>query len=115
MTHPDLIALVGSALAGPAPQAGAEADPFRAALRLGEIIRGRVMRSLGEGRYAVNFQGHERVVDSTIPLRSEEILHGRVVAVGDRVELSVDPARLHGFDLETGEALRAPAETPVPA
>ncbi|MDA0163751.1 sn-glycerol-3-phosphate ABC transporter ATP-binding protein UgpC [Solirubrobacter ginsenosidimutans] len=37
------------------------------------------------------------------------------VAVGDRVELTVDPARLHGFDLETGEALRAPAETPVPA
>jgi multiple sugar transport system ATP-binding protein len=37
------------------------------------------------------------------------------VAVGDRVELSVDPSRLHGFDLETGEALRAPAETPVPA
>ena len=37
------------------------------------------------------------------------------VAVGDRVELAVDPARLHGFDLETGEALRAPAETPVPA
>jgi flagellar hook-length control protein FliK len=87
MTQPDLIALVGSALSGLGPQAGAEPDPFRAALRLGEIIRGRVMRSLGEGRYAVNFQGHERVVDSTIPLRTEEILHGRVVAVGDRVEL----------------------------
>ena len=36
------------------------------------------------------------------------------VAVGDRVELTVDPARLHGFDLETGEALRAPAEASAP-
>jgi len=27
------------------------------------------------------------------------------VAVGDRVELSVDPSRLHAFDAETGEAL----------
>jgi multiple sugar transport system ATP-binding protein len=27
------------------------------------------------------------------------------VAVGDRIELSVDPSRLHGFDAETGAAL----------
>ena len=86
MTQPDLIALVGSALSGLGPQGGAD-DSFRATLKLGEIIRGRVMRSIGEGRYAVNFQGHERVVDSTIPLRTDDILHGRVVAVGDRVEL----------------------------
>jgi hypothetical protein len=87
MTQPDLIALVGSALSGAGAQGGSEADSFRATLKLGEIIRGRVMRSLGEGRYAVNFQGHERVVDSAIPLRTQDILHGRVVAVGDRVEL----------------------------
>ena len=31
------------------------------------------------------------------------------VAVGERVELAVDPQRLHGFDAETGEALGAPA------
>jgi multiple sugar transport system ATP-binding protein len=31
------------------------------------------------------------------------------VAVGDTVELTVDPQRLHGFDIETGEALGAPA------
>jgi multiple sugar transport system ATP-binding protein len=37
------------------------------------------------------------------------------VAVGDTVELTVDPARLHGFDLETGEALRAPAPATAPA
>ena len=39
------------------------------------------------------------------------------VAVGDAVELGLDPARLHGFDAETGEALgNAPAPaSPVPA
>jgi multiple sugar transport system ATP-binding protein len=31
------------------------------------------------------------------------------VAVGDTIELAVDPQRLHGFDIETGEALGAPA------
>ena len=37
------------------------------------------------------------------------------VAVGDAIELAVDAARLHGFDLETGEALGnepMPAQTP---
>ena len=40
------------------------------------------------------------------------------VAVGDTIELAVDPARLHGFDLETGAALgndTAPARAAVPA
>jgi multiple sugar transport system ATP-binding protein len=40
------------------------------------------------------------------------------VAVGDRVELTVDAARLHGFDLETGAALgnhTEPARAAVPA
>ena len=45
------------------------------------------------------------------------------VAVGDAVELGLDPARLHGFDAETGEAVSsasvprtgAPSpDTPVP-
>jgi multiple sugar transport system ATP-binding protein len=36
------------------------------------------------------------------------------VAVGDRIELTVDPARLHGFDTETGQALGA-APTPAAA
>ena len=35
------------------------------------------------------------------------------VAVGDEVELGLDPARLHGFDAETGEAL-GNAPTPAP-
>jgi flagellar hook-length control protein FliK len=87
MTRPELLALVASALPGFGSQAGTEQDPLHATLKLGEIIRGRVMRSLGEGRYAVSFRGHERVVDSAVPLKREEILHGRVVALGDRVEL----------------------------
>ncbi len=37
------------------------------------------------------------------------------IDVGDRVELAVNAERLHGFDAETGEALRAPERTPVPA
>jgi multiple sugar transport system ATP-binding protein len=39
------------------------------------------------------------------------------VAVGDTIELTVDPARLHGFDLETGQAAGtpAPATAAVPA
>jgi multiple sugar transport system ATP-binding protein len=34
--------------------------------------------------------------------------------VGDRVELGLNPARLHGFDAETGEALSAPKQERAP-
>jgi len=40
------------------------------------------------------------------------------VSVGDTIELAVDAARLHGFDLETGAAVGTeptPARAPVPA
>ena len=38
------------------------------------------------------------------------------VAVGDRIELTIDPDRLHHFDIETGEALSRRAANPaVPA
>jgi multiple sugar transport system ATP-binding protein len=36
------------------------------------------------------------------------------VAVGDTIELTVDPARLHGFDIETGAALGAAAAASAP-
>jgi multiple sugar transport system ATP-binding protein len=36
------------------------------------------------------------------------------IAVGDRVELAVNPQRLHGFDAETGEALSTPAASRAP-
>jgi multiple sugar transport system ATP-binding protein len=43
------------------------------------------------------------------------VAEARVPAdVGDRVELAVNPARLHGFDAETGEALSAPAQERSP-
>ncbi len=87
MNPAELIAVISSALGGPGVRSGGTPDPFRAALRLGEVLEGRVLRSLGPGRYAVDFAGFERVVDSALPFRTDEILYGRVVAIGDRVEL----------------------------
>jgi flagellar hook-length control protein FliK len=111
MSVPDLLALVGAALSGPAPHGG-EQDTLRATLQLGDIIRGRVVRSLGEGRYAVSFQGQERVVDSTIPFRTDDIVHGRVVAIGERIELQrvrTEPAPKQGDAAPPVQAQAAPA------
>ncbi len=64
------------------------AAEFAQTLNLGQIIKGKVLRQFdGGNRYLVNFEGHERVVDSGVPLTTGEILHGRVVGIGDRVEL----------------------------
>jgi len=56
-------------------------------LSLGQIIKGRVLRHYEGGRYLMSLEGRERTVDSSIPLKTGEIIRGRVVAIGDRVEL----------------------------
>ena len=56
-------------------------------LTLGQIIKGRVLRSYDGQRYLVDFGGDRRVVDSTVPLRPDEVFHGRVVGLGEQVQL----------------------------
>lgn len=60
---------------------------FISSLTLGQIIKGKVLRHFEGSRYGVSLGGEERVVDSAIPLRSGEILHGRVIALDDKVHL----------------------------
>jgi hypothetical protein len=62
-------------------------DDFGKELMLGQIIKGKALRSYDGGRYLVAFGGHEKVVDSSVPLKNGETIHGRVVNVGDKVEL----------------------------
>lgn len=60
---------------------------FAAKLTLGQVLKGKVLRHYEGGRYAVSFDGQEKVVDSAVPLRTGEILYGRVIGVGDKVQL----------------------------
>lgn len=75
------------------PGAGEFADK----LTVGQVIKGRVLRHYEGNRYLVGFDGNERVVDSGVPLKTGELLHGRVLAVGERVELQriLPPERDH--------------------
>jgi len=63
------------------------ASEFSKTLNLGEVIKGKVLRHYEGSRYQVNFNGQERVVDSAVPLRTGEVIHGRVIGIGDQVEL----------------------------
>ena len=65
----------------------AGASEFADTLNIGQIIQGRVLRGFDGNRYLVAFGNDERMVDSGTPLTTGEILYGRVVGLGDRVEL----------------------------
>lgn len=54
-------------------------------LTVGNIVKGKVMRHYEGNRYSVDFSGRERVVDSAIPLKTGELIRGRVLAVDDKV------------------------------
>lgn len=60
---------------------------FASSLQMGQILKGRVLRHYEGNRYGLNFGGQERVVDSSIPLRNGELIHGRVVGLGETVHL----------------------------
>jgi hypothetical protein len=76
------------------PQSGATGnlsipggDDFAGKLQLGQIIKGRVLRHYEGSRYGVDFNGREKVVDSGVPLQTGELLYGKVIGLGDKVEL----------------------------
>jgi hypothetical protein len=60
---------------------------FSQTLNIGQIIEGKVLRQFDDTRYSVTFGDHERVVDSSIPLSAGDVLYGRVIGLGERVEL----------------------------
>lgn len=79
---------------------------FASKLTLGQIIKGRVLRSYDGGqRHLVDFGGEQRVVDSSVPLRPDEVFQGRVVGLGEKVQLQKLAA-------ETPAAAAAPAALP---
>ena len=61
------------------------------ALSLGQIVKARVLKHYDGSRYLVSLEGRERVVDSSVPLNTGELVRGRVIAVGDRIELQPLP------------------------
>jgi hypothetical protein len=85
---------------------------FLSTLTLGQVIKGKVLRHYEGGRYAMSFGGEERVVDSAIPLRSGEIVHGRVVGLDDQVHLERVPAPAAERPADGGAG---PAELPAAA
>src|SRR4051812_30947362 len=78
---------VGSQTASAINFSVAGGDDFAGKLQLGQIIKGRVLRHYEGGRYAVDFDGREKVVDSVVPLQTGDVLHGKVIGLGERVEL----------------------------
>lgn len=107
---------IGAGSPGVVPSGGGrfflpDATEFSGSLRLGEIIQGKVLRQYEGGRYLVSFNGHERVVDSSVPLQTGELIYGRVIGIGERVELQ----RVHSPDAETDRSAEKGAATEAQA
>ncbi|HEX5636556.1 MAG TPA: hypothetical protein VFY78_05680, partial [Gammaproteobacteria bacterium] len=66
-------------------------DDFASNLTVGQVIKGKVLRSYDSGRYLVDFNGQEKVVDSSVPLKTGELIQGRVIGIGEKVELKRMP------------------------
>jgi len=72
---------------------------FASTLTLGQIIKGRVLRHYEGMRYGLSFDGQEKVVDTTLPLRPGELIQARVVNIGEQIHLQ----RVVGPETESRE------------
>lgn len=97
------------------PGAGGFAD----SLTVGQIIKGRVLRHFGGDKYLVDFSGRQHVVDSAIPFNNNDLIHGRVLGLGDQVQLQrvalergstgQEPAQAQAPDVQPQTRLNAPS------
>jgi hypothetical protein len=101
----DALAQLATQVARAAPSLTFPGDGDLASrLTLGQIIKGRVLRSYEGQRHLVDFGGHEKVVDSAVPLKPGETFRGRVIGLGEQVQLHKLPA----------DAAAVLPETPLP-
>jgi len=63
------------------------------ALALGQMVTALVLRQFDASRYLVRMLGQDRVVESMSALRANELVHARVVTLGERIELERMPDR----------------------
>lgn len=84
-----------------------EKDHWLASVTVGQILKGRIMRSYGEDRYGVYIAGQERVVDSAVPLSVGDVLYGRVVGVSER---SVSMHIVRNETTQSAVALEQPSQ-----
>lgn len=56
-------------------------------LQLGQVFLAKVLRVYQNGSYLVDLHGRQHVVDSTIPLRQEEVFRGKVVGLDEKIVL----------------------------
>src|SRR6185503_18645693 len=89
--QPQIFRHGGNMSVAPTDLAAALHVELPSALSLGQIVKARVLKHYEGGRYLVSLEGRERVVDSSVPLSTGELVRGRVVAVGDRIELQPLP------------------------
>lgn len=60
---------------------------LREGLQVGKVVSGTVNSKLSGNKYLVQFAKDSLVLESMVPLKANEIIHGRVIGVGERVEL----------------------------
>ena len=60
-------------------------EDFRATLKVGDLVNGRVLRQVAENRFLVTFDGLNLVVETNIELSPQDNVQGRILSLDDQV------------------------------
>ncbi|MCZ6679395.1 MAG: hypothetical protein O7E52_19355 [Candidatus Poribacteria bacterium] len=80
---------------------GRTLDQFRANLKVGDLIRGRVVGRFDNNKALVNFRGFNIITEMvTVPNRGE-VIEARIISVGDQIAMRVIPTTPTGVNSST--------------
>jgi len=62
-------------------------NEFTNSLKHGQMLQGQISKDLGQGRYLVTLSGKDVIAETSIPFSKNDLLYGRVVGIGEHVEI----------------------------
>jgi len=86
---------------------------FKSSLKVGEVLKGLVVRALDNKQFVISFKGHQLITEMDFPLKRGQEIQAKVVSLGENIRMSFMPATTtNGFSPEV-VALLDQANFPV--
>ena len=64
---------------------------FKSSLKVGEVLKGLVVRVLDNKQFVISFKGHQLITEMDFPLRRGQEIQAKVVSLGENIRMSFVP------------------------
>lgn len=73
-------------------------------LKIGDIVKGRVAKKLGQGKFIVNYLGRNVVTQSSLDFKQTDIIYAKVTDISDKVTMRLVEGEVKGLGAALSES-----------